>query len=446
MCSKGIEVIEKKFIVYVKIKHKKNFELGGLQMEKNNDVMIVSDNATYLFHSDQVIIINRTNRQWMKVSKERYDILTQCNGKYSIQGIMEMLADDEDRDYLKNVLDALEEMKLIGKAPTRKLHDVSFAISNRCNLKCKHCMVNADSCAENEFFTTEEIKQAFRKVIAAKPENITVTGGEPLVRKDFLEIITYLRENFDGTIGLMTNATLLNEKNVDVIVSCVNNISISLDGANEETVSLIRGANVFQKVLDAIKLLHTKGFKDISISMVVTADNDLYVDEFLELCKKYECKPMLRALSLSGQAERNKDLLTKQQLNKQKVSTYKKKEMEKSLEKNFYACSCDAGATTLTIESNGEIFPCNLFVEPQYCLGNIREVNDLEELLQKNPKKFISNCLQEFEPDTISECKNCDISYFCWSCLPEVKELKDKGLLQQRCQHVKKELADIWEV
>lgn len=262
-------------------------------MEKNNDVMIVSDNAKYLFHSDQVIIINRTNRQWMKVSKECYDILTQCNGKYSIQGIMEMLADDEDRDYFKNVLDALDEMKLIGKAPTRKVHDVSFAISNRCNLKCKHCMVNADSCAKNEFFTTEEIKQAFRKVIAAKPENITVTGGEPLVRKDFLEIITYLRENFYGTIGLMTNATLLNEKNVDVIVSCVNNISISLDGANEETVSLIRGTNVFQKVLDAIKLLHTKGFKDISISMVVTADNDLYVDDFLELCKKYECKPML---------------------------------------------------------------------------------------------------------------------------------------------------------
>lgn len=49
-------------------------------MEKNNNVRIVSDNAKYLFHSDQVIIINRTNRQWMKVSKECYDILTQCNG------------------------------------------------------------------------------------------------------------------------------------------------------------------------------------------------------------------------------------------------------------------------------------------------------------------------------------------------------------------------------
>ena len=422
-----------------------NFE-GGLNVEKNNEIMQISDNAKYLFHNDQTIILNRTNRQWLKVSKECYDILIKCSGKYSVQEIMAMLADDEDRDYLKSVLAALSEMKLLGKSPIRKLHDVSFAISNRCNLKCKHCMVNADSCDEKEFFTTEEIKQALKKIIAAKPENITVTGGEPLVRKDFLEIIMYLRENFDGTIGLMTNATLLNRKNVDVIVSCVNNISISLDGANEETVSLIRGANVFKQVLDAIDLLHEKEFKDISISMVVTADNDLYVDEFFELCKKYECKPMLRALSLSGQAEKNKELLTKQQLGKQRINTHKGKEKEKPLKKDFYACSCDAGATTLTVESNGEIFPCNLFVEPQYCLGNISEVDDLEELLQKNPKKFISNCLQEFEPDIIPECKNCDISYFCWSCLHEVKELKDKGLLQQRCKHVKKELADIWEV
>ena len=178
--------------------------------------------------------------------------------------------------------------------------------------------------------------------------------------------------------------------------------------------------------------------------MVVTADNDLYVEEFLELCKKYKCKPMLRALSISGQAEKNKDLLTKRQLNIEKIDTHKKKKIEKPIEKSFYACSCDAGATTLTIESNGNIFPCNLFVETQYCLGNIKEVDDLQKLLQKNPKKFISDCLQEFEPDTIPECVNCDISYFCWSCLHEVKELKDKGLLKQRCEYVKAELEDIW--
>ena len=132
-------------------------------MEKNNEIMQISDNAKYLFHNDQTIILNRTNRQWLKVSKECYDILIKCSGKYSVQEIMAMLADDEDRDYLKSVLAALSEMKLLGKSPIRKLHDVSFAISNRCNLKCKHCMVNADSCGEKEFFTTEEIKQGIKK-------------------------------------------------------------------------------------------------------------------------------------------------------------------------------------------------------------------------------------------------------------------------------------------
>lgn len=75
-------------------------------------------------------------------------------------------------------------------------------------------------------------------------------------------------------------------------------------------------------------------------------------------------------------------LLTEQQLNIEKSSN-NLKPVNKPTENNFYACSCDAGTTTLTIESNGEIFPCNLFVEPEYCLGNIKEVNDLQELLQK---------------------------------------------------------------
>ena len=413
-------------------------------MINNEDAVVISDNAKYLFHNDQAIILNRTNRQWIKISKECYEVLMQCNGKYTIKELLHMLIDNEDREYVKKVLDALDEMELIGKSPMRKLHDVSFAISNRCNLKCKHCMVNADSCNEREFFTTEEIKQAFDKIIAANPENITVTGGEPLVRNDFIELITYLRKNFKGTIGLMTNATLLNEKNVNAIVNAVDNISISLDGANEETVSLIRGANVFKKVLEVIELLHKKNFNSISISMVITADNDLFINDFFELCKKYGCKPILRALSISGQAEKNKMLLTEQQLNIEKSSN-NLKPVNKTTENNFYACSCDAGTTTLTIESNGEIFPCNLFVEPEYCLGNIKEVNDLQELLQKNPKKFISDCLEEFEPDTISECVNCDISYFCWSCLHEVKELKDKGLLKQKCQYVKRALEGIWE-
>lgn len=416
---------------------------------KTKNTIVLSNNMKCLFNQDDVIIFNRTNRQWLKIPKECYDILLLCNNKYTVEELMEKLADDEDRNYMKKVLAALEKMALLGKTKPRQLHDVSFAISNRCNLLCKHCMVNADNCAANENFTTEQIKEAFDRIVAACPEVITVTGGEPLVRNDFLEIIAYLRKTFNGKIGLMTNATLINEKNVNTITESVNNISISLDGVNEQTVELIRGRGVYKKVLEAIKLLHTKGFYDISISMVLTADNEIYIDEFLDLCKKNQCEPVLRALSLSGQAGSNKDLLTKKQLQTPITKTdaikQEARQETKNITNKFYTCSCDAGATTLTIESDGNIYPCNLFVEQQYCLGNIMDITDLKKLLQKDPKKFISDNLLEYEPDKIKECQNCNLSYFCWSCLHEIKELRDCGRFEEKCKVAKKTLSEIWE-
>lgn len=407
------------------------------------EVMQISSNAKYMFHGDEVIIFNRTNKQWLKMSKECYDILMIYNNS-SIEEMMKNLADDEDREYMQKIVLALKDMKLLVNGDSvRRLHDVSFAISNRCNLKCKHCMVNAESCGENDHFSTEEILRAFDKIIAANPERITVTGGEPLVRNDFLQIITYLRKNFKGAIGLMTNAVLINEKNADVIISSVDNISISLDGVNDETVSLIRGEGVFDKVISAIELLHIKKFKNISLSMVITADNEIYINDFFALCKKHQCEPVVRALSLYGRAQKNKELLTKRQLDLKSQDTVVEKVEKK--DHRFYTCSCDAGVTTLTIENDGSIYPCNLFVEPQYCLGNISEIEQLESILQTNPHTFVAECLKEFEPDMIPECKGCDVSYFCWSCLHEVLELRNNNAIQKKCDAVKAILSEVWE-
>lgn len=407
-------------------------------------ILKISSDAKYMFNGDKVIIFNRTNRQWLKISKECYDILMQYNGNYTIQTLMDNLADDDDRIYLKKVLEALSDMKILGEKTKRKLHDVSFAISNRCNLSCKHCMVNAESCSTSECFNTEQIKIGLSKIIDSNPEIIVITGGEPLVRKDFAEIITYLRERFDGEISLMTNGTLINETNVKLICKCVDSISISLDGANEETVSLIRGRGVFNKVKNAINLLHKNSFSKISLSMVITADNALYVDDFFSLCKELKCKPLLRALSLTGQAEKNKKLLTTRQITKENAVATADIDRNKERQ-SFYTCSCNAGTTTLTIEKDGGIYPCNLFVEPEYCLGNILSIKSIDDILQKKETEFISDCLNEFEPDRVSECKNCNISYFCWSCLHEIKDLKESGTLKDRCKYNKQYLQKVWE-
>ncbi len=417
--------------------------IGGIHiMDK---LINISSNAKFIFNNDDVIIINRTNRKWLKFPKQCYDIIMGYNQKHTYKKLLDDLCDDDDREYMSKLFKALKSMELLTPSK-RELNDVSFAISNRCNLTCKHCMVNADCSNANEKFTTKEIKLSLDKIIKAHPKNITITGGEPLLRKDFIEIITYLRTHYQGKIGLMTNATLFTEQIADAVLQSVDTISISLDGSTPETVALIRGKGVFERVLSNIKLLQEKGVQNISISMVITADNESCIDEFFDLCKSLNCKPLLRALNISGNAMKNRSLLTTKQIytESSKEKSQNSNEQESILHQ-FYSCSCDAGTTTLTIESDGRIYPCNLFVEPKYCLGNILEVVDLNSLLQHDPCKFVSEKLQEFEPDQINECKDCKVSYFCWSCLHEVLELRNTGQLKTKCKYTKELYQKIWD-
>ncbi|AIQ70986.1 radical SAM/SPASM domain-containing protein [Paenibacillus graminis] len=413
-------------------------------MERQEKISF-SPNAKFLFNGEFSIIFNRLNRKWIKVPRVCQETLEECNQhKYSFGTLMDAMADDEDRSYMSEVVQSLVDMEVLGfQMPRQRLHDVSFAISNRCNLHCKHCMVNVDTCSSKENFTTEEIISALDKIIAANPEGITITGGEALVRTDFKEIITYLRGNYAGHVSLMTNGTLINEKNIKYILPSVNSIDISLDGVNEETCSIVRGKGVFKKVVSAINLLKENKFDQITTSMIVSANNQNYVDDFFELNERLGCKGILRALSFVGQAEKNKRLLTTSFSEQQEEVVPLAYKNEKG-NRNFYTCSCAAGCKTLTIESDGSIFPCNLFIEPEHRLGNIMGIESLEECLVLDNKDFLSKSLLKYEPDNMEKCKTCNVNYFCWSCIHQMVDFESQEDFDQRCAGMKRYLQSVW--
>ena len=237
-----------------------------------------SNMAKFMFNEDQAIIFNRLNGQWIKVPKQCYDILELCNKEgLSWSALSESLADDEDREYMKQLIKLLDSMNCLYNDDEKIIENISFAITHRCNLKCIHCMVNAAfGQSDKEHFDTKTICAFLDKIVAANPKNITLTGGEPLLRSDFLTILGYLRSIYNGKITLMTNGTLITPKNVKEIVSQIDSIDISLDGADEESCAVIRGKGVFEKVVSSIKLLQSHGFSKISISMVLSANNVRY--------------------------------------------------------------------------------------------------------------------------------------------------------------------------
>lgn len=210
------------------------------------------------------------------------------------------------------------------------------------------------------------------KICKSKVEYLAFTGGEPLVRRDILEILRYTRNHFLGKICLMTNGTLITNENVKEIVGCVDSIDISIDGVDEETCSQIRGKNVFNKVIHAIELLHEEGFTKISLSMVLTKENIIYEKKFDELNKKLGTSPMKRKFSPIGRGAENREKFEiKLDLNEKPILDIKAAQQEVSI------CHCGALTRTLYIGYDGYIYPCNTLDRKEYSLGKLKSMIQL---------------------------------------------------------------------
>lgn len=415
---------------------------GGNKVE--NKVRITFPSTIKLMENgNRVIVFNRLNGQWLKLSTECYELLLVAAQKaMTKETFLQCLYDDEDREYFSEMLDILFERKIIGSDEPRKIKDISFAVTDRCNLACKHCIVDAGVMGDAEQMDLLQIKDIIRKIKQVNPATIVITGGEPLVRSDWREILEYTRENYAGNVDLMTNATLITEENVENIITNVDSISISIDGVDENSCSKIRGKGVFKKVISAIEILHRHGFYSIGLSMVLTPQNARYYREFMALNNKYETKPQPRALSLAGRAKDNKEML----LEDMKFETGIEKEDVQYNGFNIYhpTCSCTAGYDQLVIEANGEIYPCNLFCEKKYCLGNINNIECLESIFQQT-KEILHPLLNEYEPDNYEKCRSCNVRYLCWNCLEQIRNLEDSDEFEVRCKRNKEQYMKIWE-
>jgi MoaA/NifB/PqqE/SkfB family radical SAM enzyme len=114
----------------------------------------------------------------------------------------------------------------------------------RCNLQCAHCYCNLplnDQDAINKELSTEKVCDILDQIADAGCLWLLLTGGEPLVRRDFLEIYTYAKKK-GFMISLFTNGTLLTEKMADYLAEYPPFIlEITLYGVTKETYESITG-------------------------------------------------------------------------------------------------------------------------------------------------------------------------------------------------------------
>lgn len=141
---------------------------------------------------------------------------------------------------------------------------LTIDLTNRCNLRCRHCFNRS---GENPFvedeLTDEEVLDFLHDVVAMQPLNLCFCGGEPLLRKELLlQGIRLLAEN-GIRASMVTNGLLMTETVARQLVEAgVYQAQVSVDGATAESHDRLRGASgAFDKAINAIRCLTGAGIK-----------------------------------------------------------------------------------------------------------------------------------------------------------------------------------------
>ena len=342
-----------------------------------------------IFPYEECQSIKRGLSPCKKVNVQACAILQQCTGVNTLAAICDILKTTFEEtppnlfDSVKTFLDDLFKKKYIfySETPTKckgliqgSLNyyvpsQILLETTTGCNLQCGHCYVSAGARLPDELSVSAFIP-VLETLYTMGVNQITLSGGEILTKKDWNILADFCKKRFSFTIN--TNGILVAD-NVETL-SQYKNVHISLygkDAATHEKITKVKGS--FNRTLTGITLLVKQGVV-VCISLIVVPHNIHQVEDMVFQAASLNCKAVyIGVVSPVGRARKRQLELTKEQMNwlRTKIHTLKKScsidihwEEDITLKDHW----CGAGIDTWTITANGDVYPCEVWRMP---IGNV---------------------------------------------------------------------------
>lgn len=318
------------------------------------------------------------------------------------------------------------------------IYDISFRqaqieITGKCNMHCKHCRASFDKKSDMPIDIISNIVD-FAMENGGDNTEVILSGGEPLLHKDFSDILDMLKEKKIKKLIITTNGSINIEPYLDKIKSFNSLISISLDSINKEKHDEFRGyKGAFDKAINTIKILNNNNIKTNIRTSIIPEDIDKIPD-----IAKFVHNLGVKRLSISsiiptGRALENKELfMTKEE--KQKFIEQVNKTRQEYLEKNMQVITsdplrnicnecceshmedsiviegCTAGITNFNVNSNGDLTPCAML--------NKKVLNVFETAKEEISDKYAnSEIIKNLVTRNLKgKCSNCKLKNRCGGC------------------------------
>jgi len=309
------------------------------------------------------------------------------------------------------------------------LTNLFLEVTSRCNAHCEHCGSRCDASVQGKEIETEYLKKTLIDIATHyNPADVflNVTGGEPLLRKDFFDIMEFA-VGLGYRWGMTSNGMLITKSMVKKLEKAkMSTVSISLDGLEKTHEEFRKVPHSFKKIINALKMmLASDVIKTVQVTTVANKKNigeleDLYhllLDIGITNWRVVNCDPI-------GRANDNQDIFLDNDDYKYLFHFIKEKNSE-GLIKVSYGCShylgyqlekevrddyfvCFTGICIASILSNGDIFVCpNVPRRPELIQGNIRKDNFVD--VWENKFK----CFRTEMRTSCADCLKCEHWKYC---------------------------------
>ncbi|MBI4684829.1 MAG: radical SAM protein [Nitrospirae bacterium] len=316
-----------------------------------------------------------------ELDNESFQILKKCADKNGCT-----LSDKDFIDYcleeeiLTKDMISVNRPTLI-KSPVPSLRYLELQITERCNLRCRHCFINENKAKELSAIEVKKILDEFEEMQGLR---VMLTGGEPLLHSRLVEINEMLPA-YSVRKVLFTNGLLLTKKNLKTLN--VDEIQISIDGLEDAHDSL-RGKGAFKKAINAARL-SAENDLEVSVSTMVHPKNLKDFDEMEQMFRDIGIKDWtVDVPCISGRLKENKEF----QISPEMAGEYLRYGYGKGLHLGKSGFGC--GLHLMSVMADGNVAKCSFYAD--------RAIGTDKEGLRK--------CWKRIKPIKLAELK-CDCEY-----------------------------------
>lgn len=288
----------------------------------------------------------------------------------------------------------------------------TIAVTYKCNARCIMCNIWKDN-AKDELVPDDLLK------LPTSLQDINITGGEPFLRKDIVEIVEKITAKNPKIRLIFSSNGLLTEQIVNSMreikkINPKSGIGISIDGIGDIH-SEVRGIdNAYEKALNTIKELKKANINDIRLAFTASNKNCEHLSKVYDLARELNIEFTMSIVHNSDNYFNiDTNLLTDIEILDKELKYVIQNELKfnnpRRLLRIFYlkgileyaktgkrALPCYALENSFFMDAKGEIFPCNML---ESSVGNIKE-KSFEDIWEYEKTK----CLKKF-------CNTCNK---CW--------------------------------